>query len=99
MIFLLYTLLREIQFESRDPDTKARYGVCALGLNVFIQVVAAILHLLVAAVALDVVVGDLVPSDAKCCLAEYMIKGLLVIVPGISMLILGLIRSGLMVEI
>lgn len=99
-MFSLYMLLREIPFESHDPVTKDLYGVCTLALGICAGVLAVVLRMLMVAVAIDIVAGDLIPSDIKCCLADFMIKGLFCgIIPVVSLVMFGLIYSGLMVEI
>lgn len=97
MLFL-HMLLREIPVETRDPDTKDLYGF-ALILHVSVQVIATMLEMLMAFVALDVMVDGLISVDMTSCLVEYMVGGLIILLPGICLLISILMYTGLLVEI
>lgn len=96
-MLLLYMLLRESPTETRDPDTKQRYGFSVI-LHVFGGVITHVLELIMATVAIDVVAGSFLPTDLHDCLAEYLVGGIVTIVPGICLLIILLIYSGLLVE-
>ena len=96
-MLLLYMLLREIPTETCDPQTKERYGL-PLILHVVGEIITAVLELVMAVIAMDIVAGRFVPTDLHDCLAEYLVDGLVMIVPGICLLITGLIYSGLLVE-
>ena len=96
MLFL-YMLLLQIPTETRDPYTKDQCGF-SLVLHVFGQVITTVLEWLMVIVAINVLADGLVPADVKCCLTEYLINGLMILVPGICLLLTGLIHIGLMVE-
>lgn len=96
MLFL-YMLLREIPTETCDPQTKERYGL-PLVLHVFGEVITTAIELIMAVFAMDIVAGGFVPADLHDCLAEYLVGGLVMLVPGICLLITTLIYSGLLVE-
>jgi len=96
MIFVLY-ILRGIPKETSDPQTKEPYGV-SLILHVIGEVITTVVELLMAIIAFDIVLGGFIPADLKECLVDCMANGLMYIVPGICVLITGLIYSGVMVE-
>ena len=98
MVLLLHMLLREAPIETRDPDTKALYGF-ALILHVSGQVIATILDMLMAFVAFDVIVDGLVAADMTSCVVDYMVGGLIILLPSICLLISVLMYTGLLVEI
>ncbi len=95
---MLLMLLRGTPAETRDPDTKALYGF-ALILHVSVQVIATIFELLMAFVAFDVVVDGLVSADMTRNLMEYILGGVLILLPGICLLISSMLYTGLLVEI
>lgn len=96
-MLLLYMLIRESPTETCDPETKQRYGLSVI-LHVFGGVITHVLELIMATIAIDVVAGSLLPTDLHDCLAEYLVGGIVMIVPGICLLITMLIWSGLLVE-
>mmetsp|Transcript_37578 Transcript_37578/g.69529 ORF Transcript_37578/g.69529 Transcript_37578/m.69529 type:complete len:98 (-) Transcript_37578:322-615(-) len=96
-MFFLYILLRGIPTETSNPDTKERYGI-ALILHIFGEVVKTVLEMLMAVIAVDIIAGGIFPADARDCLADYFVSFLMVVVPGICILISGLLFSGLLVE-
>ena len=55
--------------------------------------------MLIAIVLIDVVSVSLVPAEANYCLAEYFMNGLIILVPGICLLITGLIYRELLIEV
>jgi len=97
-MLLVHMILRGLPVETRDPDTKSLYGF-ALILNVSGQVVAAFLKMLMAFVAFDVIADGLVATDLTRCMVEHLVGGLIILLPGMSLLISMLIFSGLLVEI
>ena len=98
MILFLYMLLRETPTETSDPYTKEQYGLPLILHHSFGEVVTAVLQLLMAIIAIDIVADGIFPMDVKECLAEYLAHFLMVVIPGISCLITALLYSGLLVE-
>ena len=93
-------LLREIPKETRDPDTKDRYF--GFFLHVCSDVVKTAVEMIIAAITVDIIVGDFFPSfslsPAKDALAEYMLGVFLTTIPCLSVLLTTLIYSGLLIE-
>jgi hypothetical protein len=99
-MFLLYMLLREIPTDTRDPDTKDRHF--GFFLHVSSEVVKSAVEMIIAAITVDIIVGDFFPScslsPAKDALAEYMLGVFLTTIPCICVLITTLIHTGFLIE-
>lgn len=55
--------------------------------------------MLMALVAFDVIADGLISADMKSCLVEYMVGGLIVLLPSMCLVISILLYAGLLVEI
>ena len=98
-MILLYNLLRETPREISDPDTKERYGCLPVHLHVLGEVMTAVIELLMAVVTLLVAFDGVIQAELEDCLLGCLAAGLLVMVPGICLLLVGLIYSGLLKEV
>ena len=97
-MMIAYLLLRQLPTETSDPDTKTHLKLLPIILHIFGEVLTTIFEILMGCIIIDNLFDGMIPIDMKECLMDYAVNGLMVMVPGICVLITGLIYSGLLVE-
>ena len=98
-MMIAYLLLRQLPTETSDPDTKTHLKLLPIILHIFGEVLTTIFEILMGCIIIDSLFDGMIPIlDMKECLMDYAVNGLMVMVPGICVLITGLIYSGLLVE-
>lgn len=96
MIFLLYTLINEIPESTWSKDRSC----FSLMVHIFGEVLKSLLEMIMALVAIDILSCEtMISSDAKAIMADYMIGGLMILIPCTTILITSLICTGVMIEV
>ena len=96
MIFLLYTLMNEIPESTWSKDRSC----FSLMVHILGQVLKSTLEMITALVAIDILSCEtIISSDVKAIMADYMIGGLMILIPCTTILITTLICTGVIIEV
>ena len=96
MIFLLYTLTNEIPESTWSKDRSC----FSLMVHILGQVLKSALEMIMALVAIDILSCEtIISSDVKAIMADYMIAGLMILIPCTTTLITTLICTGVIIEV